>query len=93
MVSSPGGVFGKCSFCVTKTAPVQHQQRPLEVILSTRPERSYVFLDDNFFCLCRVGKNLFQCPGNRQAVSIPAGAGSEDYAEKADGTSGIWKIG
>ena len=40
-----------------------------------------------------MGKNLFQCPGNRQAVSVPAGAGSADYAEKADGTSGIWKIG
>ena len=85
------GCFRKCSFCVNKNSTGAAPASPLKNFM-TRPERSYAFWTITF-CLCRVGKNLFQCPGNRQAVSIPAGAGSEDYAEKADGTSGIWKIG
>lgn len=86
------GCFRKCSFCVNKNSTGAAPASPLEEFYD--PSRKKLcFLDDNFFCLRRVGKNLFQCPGNRQAVSVPARAGSANYAEKADGTSGIWQIG
>lgn len=47
----------------------------------TRPERNCVFWMITFL-LTQGGKNLFQCPGNGQTVSVPARAGSAYHAKK-----------
>ena len=85
------GCFRKCSFCVNKNSTGAVAASPLEEFYD--PSRKKLcFLDDNFLPV-QGGKKSFPVSWKQAGVSVPARVGSADYAEKADGTSGIRKIG
>lgn len=66
------GCFRKCSFCVNKTAPVQHQQAHWKNFM-TRPERSYAFWTITFLPV-QGGKKSFPVSW-KQAGGFNSGRG------------------
>ena len=54
------GCFRKCSFCVNKNSTGAVAASPLEEFYDPFQKEVMLFWTINFFCLCRVGKNLFQ---------------------------------